>query len=427
MFLRHSKNEFFYPVLAILTILILFWHHHGMEKTLQIYPGTNAPIVRNDSVNGGQSIGELSDAGGLLKLKCQIRQTPHIFPFCGVFFPVVDGVKGIDLNAYTEFKLWLSIDTDSRDTVLVYLDSEEQNFEGKSLTRAHVRTISPSGDMALYELPLDSFFVPSWWLFANPSDDRKGAPDLSSIARVQVTTGDNRYERSETINISRIEIAGKWVSAQTLYTAIAAVWIFVIILHSFRALMVLRGRLLNAKLRSVELEKINNLLSIEKSKFESMAKVDPLTGALNRAGIRDVLDSVQKRFVRNRTPCSVLMFDIDNFKQVNDQHGHDVGDEILVGIASLLTSLCRAGDSLARWGGEEFIVILPNTELDVAILVAQKYRKVLADSILGKVKVTCSFGVSQLGASGISACFKEADVALYRAKAHGRNRVEPSR
>ncbi len=422
MFLRYSRDEFFYPTLAILTISVLFWHHHGMEKTLQIFPSEHTAILHNDSINGGRSIGELSVDDGLLKLKCQTRGVVNVFAFCGLKTPV--GNAGVDLSAYTELQIWLSLETDSRDTVLLYLLNDESKPDGVELLRSHVRTINPSDHITRYLLPLESFFVPSWWLFSHPNDTRKGLPDLSNITYVQISTGDNTFERTETITISRIQIVGKWISAQVLYTVFAAVWVLATILHSVRALVMLRRRLQKSKLRATQLEKINSLLSIEKDKFESMAKVDPLTGALNRAGIRDALDAIQKRFMQLNIPCSIVMIDIDNFKDINDCYGHNVGDEILVEIVSLLTSLSRDNDRLARWGGEEFIFILPNTKLIDAVSVAEKYRKIIEGSNFGKTKVTCSFGASELKAQGMAACFKEADVALYRAKDLGRNRVE---
>ncbi|MFT7562105.1 MAG: diguanylate cyclase (GGDEF)-like protein [Flavobacteriales bacterium] len=424
MFLRYSRGEFFYPALAILTISVLFWYHHGMEKRVQIYPSMNAPIIRNDSINGGRSIGVLSVEGGLLKLKCQTRKAANVFPFCGLLAPVSNSGAGVDFSAYTEFEIDLSLETDSRDTVLVYLLNEESKSGGNEVLRSHVRTINPSDHIVRYELPLESFFVPSWWLFAHPNDELKGVPDLSNITYIQISTGDSTYERTETIAISRIEIVGKWVGVKILYTIIVVVWILVIVLYSVRALVMLSRRLQKSKLRATQLEKINSLLSIEKDKFESMSKVDPLTGALNRAGIRDVLDTIQKRFVRRSIPCSVVMIDIDNFKNINDNYGHDAGDKILVEVVSLLTSLCRGNDRLARWGGEEFILILPDTELADAVSVAQKCRKIIEKSIMAETQVTCSFGVSELKEMGMAVCFKEADAALYRAKDLGRNRVE---
>ena len=121
----------------------------------------------------------------------------------------------------------------------------------------------------------------------------------------------------------------------------------------------------------------------------------------------------------------MIIFDIDNFKQINDDYGHDVGDEVLKGISKALGSLMRKSDALGRWGGEEFLVIAPEVELDNAMELAERLRQVMADIEFDKAGVvTASFGVAELDqADTRSDLVRRADKALYRAKNEGRNRV----
>jgi diguanylate cyclase (GGDEF)-like protein len=125
---------------------------------------------------------------------------------------------------------------------------------------------------------------------------------------------------------------------------------------------------------------------------------------------------------------SLIMFDIDNFKEVNDIHGHQIGDEILRELSTLAASLVRDSDHLARWGGEEFIMILPDSKVKDSAGMAEHLRTEIAEATFtGGLSVTCSFGVAgyhHRGKNSVKRMFEAADSALYKAKENGRNRVE---
>jgi diguanylate cyclase (GGDEF)-like protein len=162
-----------------------------------------------------------------------------------------------------------------------------------------------------------------------------------------------------------------------------------------------------------------------------MASQDPLTGAANRRSIIGALDRDMTRAMRNRQPLSVLMIDIDHFKTVNDVYGHLAGDRVLRGVVDVLLDRVRAQDMVGRYGGEEFMVLLPDTWLEGARQVAEKLRQGVAGKVHEiegqRVSVTVSIGVCG-GAIGSHETWdhliQEADAALYRAKEGGRNRVE---
>jgi diguanylate cyclase (GGDEF)-like protein len=157
----------------------------------------------------------------------------------------------------------------------------------------------------------------------------------------------------------------------------------------------------------------------------ALARTDPLTGLLNRRAIDEVATAALARAQRSGAPLSLVMLDIDHFKQVNDVHGHAAGDAVLVGIANLLKAHTRAGDACARMGGEEFLVLLPDTGEAQAEQVAEALRARLAASAFGDVGAcTASFGVSTGGVGAtLDHLLRSADRALYRAKDAGRNRV----
>jgi diguanylate cyclase (GGDEF)-like protein len=163
---------------------------------------------------------------------------------------------------------------------------------------------------------------------------------------------------------------------------------------------------------------------------------DGLTGCFNRTHAVGQLDIELKRARRTKRPLSVLMFDLDSFKLVNDRHGHLCGDAVLAAVGERLHASTRAGDLKCRYGGDEFIVLLPETPLSGAKLVCENLRRAIEKDPVswaaGHIDVTASFGVTEMhsGDSDPLAVVARADAALYHAKRQGRNRVcvaeEPS-
>lgn len=160
--------------------------------------------------------------------------------------------------------------------------------------------------------------------------------------------------------------------------------------------------------------------------LERLANTDRLTGQWSRLKIEELAHNEIKRAERYDFPLALVFLDIDRFKSVNDLYGHDVGDCVLTGVAHRIKSHLRDSDSLCRWGGEEFIILMPHTDLDQACLIAEKLRGLLAaEPLTGTIGVTGSFGVAQWQpGQGLGELVHCADLMLYRAKKLGRNRVE---
>ncbi len=163
--------------------------------------------------------------------------------------------------------------------------------------------------------------------------------------------------------------------------------------------------------------------------LREQATTDTLTGLLNRRCISDLLQDELNRAHRLSSTFSVVMFDIDHFKAVNDTYGHEAGDTVLKSVSTLVQSRLRDVDALARWGGEEFIVLLPGTAIHGALALANTCREILADSPMKEIgQVTASFGVATYTQEkSMRALIRRADDALYAAKNNGRNRVEAAR
>ena len=167
-------------------------------------------------------------------------------------------------------------------------------------------------------------------------------------------------------------------------------------------------------------------LAIEKKEFKQKAYRDELTQVYNRAYFEEAFIQEIARYKRDSKPLSFIMIDIDHFKSFNDNYGHQVGDDILSELAHIIQKRTRKTDTFARWGGEEFIQILPNTTLEMAYNIAEELREIVASyNFKNNLKLTCSFGVAEFNSEDIArSLMKRVDDALYRAKNSGRNRVE---
>jgi len=167
---------------------------------------------------------------------------------------------------------------------------------------------------------------------------------------------------------------------------------------------------------------------VEIARLSRLSRVDRLTGALNRHGLDDAFPDVEPPEDGVAEPLSVVMVDIDHFKNVNDRHGHATGDAVLAAIASRLAACVRAGDAVVRYGGEEFLLVLPEVGLAVAVRIAERARVSASEGIGvdGEIhRVTISLGVAERrGAETRDALIQRADAAMYAAKRGGRDRVE---
>lgn len=179
---------------------------------------------------------------------------------------------------------------------------------------------------------------------------------------------------------------------------------------------------------STQLEQRNQQLDKLNRQINNIAIHDKLTGLYNRHFIVDQLERQYGLYVRHGNACSIVMIDIDHFKQVNDRYGHIVGDKVLVAFSRLVESTVRQGDLVGRYGGEEFLLVLPMTNVAEALQLAQRIRTSLSDKPLIDQPVmhavTASFGVAEIGrGETIDDWLLRVDKALYSAKAHGRNCV----
>ena len=176
---------------------------------------------------------------------------------------------------------------------------------------------------------------------------------------------------------------------------------------------------------NVQLEKRLELEELARN-LDFRAQTDPLTGLYNRRKFNRELATEILRAQRYKTPLSLVLYDVDHFKKVNDTLGHPVGDRVLIALSRFVSARIRNSDVLARWGGEEFVILTPTCTGPVACQLAGNLKDAIAALDIDEAgTVTCSFGVAQYeDGDTADTLIERADEALYRAKINGRNRVE---
>ncbi|MER1967748.1 GGDEF domain-containing protein [Castellaniella sp. GW247-6E4] len=169
-------------------------------------------------------------------------------------------------------------------------------------------------------------------------------------------------------------------------------------------------------------------LEASNREITKLSRTDRLTHLVNRIELDHVLEQSLQRALRYATPFSIILLDLDHFKQVNDLHGHLAGDEVLVSTAKVLTACTRTVDTVGRWGGEEFLIIAPNADSSDAAKLAEKLRAAIEAHDFPCIgKMTASFGVTSFGpGDDVVTMISRADITLYAAKHSGRNRVAMS-
>ncbi len=175
-----------------------------------------------------------------------------------------------------------------------------------------------------------------------------------------------------------------------------------------------------------ELSAMQGKLKVMIGELDQLASTDKLTGAWNRRRFEETVETEMDRLRRYGQRLSLMILDVDHFKKINDQYGHPVGDQVLVDLSNTIRSSLRASDSLTRWGGEEFVILCPNTTAEIVSKLAERLRKKIATVSFKEVgTITVSFGVAECGPSETwEQWLHRADEALYLAKSGGRDQVK---
>lgn len=414
-------------VLLALTAIALFAYENGLDN-IEFLKLSDFPyvIAQSDSVDGGGSAVKLTRTDSSVIMDYELREG-YAYPYAGVKIFLGDGkVRGKDLSHYDSIFVWVKPRGEGSVRLYmrgydsaIYRDGDETSLKFNEIEFFPLNETYPAVFVP------QEFRVAGWWVAQNEVDVHKARVDLSNIPLIEIQTGTNAPLGYGTLEIRGLCFKGKKIAKEDLTTGIVGVWFvtfFMILVIRFFDYSRERAA---AKKKREELEKNLKALEIEKTEYEKSSKEDPLTGCLNRAGFSSILMREQENQVKNDSPVSFVILDIDHFKHINDQYGHSVGDEVLVNLCKLIQSKIRNTDALVRWGGEEFVILCSDTPIQNAQFLAEKLRMAIENTqLIKQQQVTCSFGIAEMVAGeDPKRLFERADKALYASKENGRNRV----
>lgn len=415
-------------LLLVLTPTLLVWQHLGMTRVFEISPQYPYGVtVTDDRDETGHSIASLVRTGDALVMHCDLR-AGFAWPFCKLQFHLGQGGKGVDFSQFDSVTFDMRYAGEAGRKIRLHLTNFEPEFstvgDWNSQRYNSVEFDAPA--QTTFTIPVNVVRTADWWITAHDVPLEKTYTRLDNVTALEISTGSVPPGQSITIDVRSIEFRGKWISNTRLLTWLVGAWIGCGLLGLSLSLMHTRSSLSASNARLELLAAVNKALQLEARDLANQAHTDPLTGALNRQGLREVL--MKRLHVAGHVDeeMAVVFMDLDHFKRINDQYGHDAGDEVLRRFAAVIRGEVRSSDKLVRWGGEEFLLLCPETDVPQAVSMLDKLRAALAKQEWPHgLRVTSSFGVTSLKPEeDIGAAITRADGALYLAKANGRNRVE---
>jgi diguanylate cyclase (GGDEF)-like protein len=360
-------------------------------------------------------------------LRCHYRQTQE-YQACGVTFMLTpDSVtRGMDLSGFDSVVLDVAYRGNGSYVRLAARNfdprfSREQDGNSARIQSTNVRTADLQRPVVIELNELD---VPEWWIAQYNLQREYNKPSFENVIAMSVDVPFMHTDNVHELELRRLQLRGEWISREALYLGTVCAWMFVSAAAVVWQLTSLR-RQQRRQERDIEaLVARTAQLRNEQDSLRRQAAIDQLTGVLNRRGVEQALADLGEQA---GSAVALVVVDIDHFKRINDDHGHNAGDQVLQRVAAVMLRNVRAGDILGRWGGEEFVVACLQCTAEHAAQVAEKIRLRLESTHFGtrqRIHVTASFGVATMqGTSDFAETFRRADEALYRAKSEGRNRV----
>ena len=420
-----SRIDIALGLMACVSLIILLLPRAWFTHTLTLNPLDYPANLFNDFYSNGNSkvrwINKETQAW-----QCELGNA-YGTPYCSILYKLIDERgRGLNLSNYNHMKIWLNYQGNAGHIRIYLRNRNPKYFDLSNISTTKYNTVEvPVKELADgLDIKMSDFRVAEWWLVQNNIALSESHPEFNDVIYLEIQTGSEARNGLHDFVLRRVQFTGVLFSQESLYKALVIIWSGLILLLLLYRLLRLKIQLNKNLAYQKELVSINRLLNLQNKQFEDLARTDPLTGLLNRIGIREALFNGLKNWKESRRPFSFIMIDIDHFKLINDTHGHDVGDKVLQSVARLFSESVRKTDFLARWGGEEFILVCPDTDLEQSHIVAELLRQRLANNkIHADVTVTASFGVASMTQPDLDSLFKAADDALYKAKNQGRNCV----
>ena len=421
--------QYLVGVLMLLTVILLVWQHFGMErKALEISARSGHAFgTRDDRAEGGASIATATRSERTVKLNCDMVKQ-FSWPFCSRWFKVGQAPKGGSFEEFETVSFRVRYRGPEPRSILLYVyNIDPKRYQPSDWMSQKVNTFefTLTGDEVI-TLPVSLLRPPSWWVTDRKIPLLESGLGLDRVTYVELANGSTNGIGDFQLEISSIEFRGKLISQSRLVAILMCAWIVCGVSWPLIGALYFRSQLKDRESRLAMVTALNHALELETRELAGQAHTDPLTGALNREGLRDVLVNQWRGTAALSGTDSIVFIDLDHFKSVNDTHGHETGDEVLRMFATTVQAEIRSSDRLVRWGGEEFLIVSLNTSVQQARHLSEKLRSALrCQPWPCGLQVTAPFGATALASSEeIGSAIKRTDGALYAAKANGRDRVE---
>lgn len=356
---------------------------------------------------------------------CKFGENDSMMPCNLIYMLSIDSIEGTNLEAYDHLKVDIKYTGPAKKLRIAFrhFDPRFSTPKDSNSTKFNSLNVRAKDLEQPLSINLHEFTVADWWLAQYDLPRDQTHPDLSNAITIAFDFEGDLKGTEHDVQIHKIEFTGDLISRENWYLGILLIWMFGAAAFNITRLIQLQAIERKNRAKISELVVSNSKLRSETDKFRKLSTVDALTNTFNRHGIEQIIESLEIRL--NAT--SIILMDIDHFKRINDRRGHDTGDRVLQTISEIILKATRSTDKLGRWGGEEFILICPNTSVGMATALAEKLRIVIFDYVFepdNPIAVTASFGVAAvLPNEPFANAFKRADEALYNAKSLGRNCV----
>ncbi|MES2674740.1 MAG: GGDEF domain-containing protein [Pseudomonadota bacterium] len=420
-------------ILAILaTLLAVIAVHYFPEKRYKIIPSTDARIYLDSAkLPDGSATSEwLDDSHSNFRCNVPPAFTGNYFSCSLVADLSRSATTGMNLENYRYVELEINYVGDAnklriavRNYNPAYSRTNDANSNKFNAASIHTKELTKP-----LRLPLTAFSVSDWWVSQYNIPVVQAQTEMTNALALTIDFADNLTPGKHDVSVAKLEFVGEWISPENWYLFILGCWMLGIFgFAAYRLIQLHRKTRADSKMIA-ELAISNEQLKTETDKFRRLSTVDALTQTYNRFGIDKVVTTLMAashdRF-KSTPNFALIIIDIDHFKRVNDRRGHDAGDRVLQKISAIIQDAIRSVDFLGRWGGEEFLVIMPNTGKEFAGDLAERIRVAISATMFEPEQplyVTASFGIgAQLKDEDFSNTFKRVDNALFKAKELSRN------
>ncbi|NOH35046.1 GGDEF domain-containing protein [Vibrio chagasii] len=399
-----------------ITLLSLVSFDKLMNKSYVISPDKYPTLANTDRDHDGGTVASLYQSNSGVELQCDFKRT-YSKPFCEVEFVISKEGKGLDLSTYDSVTINMDYEGQDNPRFRFYIRNYDKRY---SVKRDAMSNKFNRLDFSLPDashIDLDYFNVPFWWIdhYNRPVSD--SAVDITNAVSVELGLGASTLAGHHSIKISSIVFHGKIISKALLGELLVGLWVIYAVYYVCCALHIARRN----KARSAQQQRY---LTQEIEELKVKASTDPLTGCRNRTEALDTFYDFE-RLAQQEKMIHIALFDLDHFKQINDQHGHEIGDKVLVQFVATTYETLGEQYLLYRWGGEEFLLVcLEQTTLQCHESIDNLYLEMDTKAWPNALTVTASTGITQLKQNeSIRSAIKRADKALYEAKNNGRNQI----